>query len=100
MFVKHRLFNKLLVINEQFDRLVTTEVTKTELKQYILYVNIYFGYGFRRNGAARDAMRGDSDVHNFQEYTYKKITPCDVCSQVLRGKFILHTLKYINIIEY
>ncbi|XP_026328792.1 uncharacterized protein LOC113236813 isoform X1 [Hyposmocoma kahamanoa] len=40
----------------------------------------------KRNGAARDAMRGgDSDVHNFQEYTYKKITPCDVCSQVLRG---------------
>lgn len=23
--------------------------------------------------------------HVFQEYTYKKITPCDVCSQVLRG---------------
>lgn len=42
----------------------------------------------RRNGAARDAMRagGDSEAHNFQEYTYKKITPCDVCSQVLRGK--------------
>ncbi|XP_039749322.1 uncharacterized protein LOC120626095 [Pararge aegeria] len=38
----------------------------------------------RRNGAARD-LRGDSDAHNFQEYTYKKITPCDVCSQVLRG---------------
>lgn len=29
---------------------------------------------------------GDSEAHNFQEYTYKKITPCDVCSQVLRGK--------------
>ncbi|CAF4897742.1 unnamed protein product [Pieris macdunnoughi] len=40
----------------------------------------------RRNGASRDAMRGvDSEAHNFQEYTYKKITPCDVCSQVLRG---------------
>ncbi|XP_048485184.1 uncharacterized protein LOC105391174 isoform X1 [Plutella xylostella] len=41
----------------------------------------------KRNGAAREAMRaaGDSDAHNFQEYTYKKITPCDVCSQVLRG---------------
>jgi len=23
--------------------------------------------------------------HIFQEYTYKKITPCDVCSQILRG---------------
>nr|XP_037874659.1 uncharacterized protein LOC101741686 isoform X1 [Bombyx mori]XP_037874660.1 uncharacterized protein LOC101741686 isoform X1 [Bombyx mori] len=40
----------------------------------------------RRNGAARESMRsGDSEAHNFQEYTYKKITPCDVCSQVLRG---------------
>ncbi|XP_013177612.1 PREDICTED: uncharacterized protein LOC106125076 [Papilio xuthus] len=41
----------------------------------------------KRNGAARDAMRSgaDSEAHNFQEYTYKKITPCDVCSQVLRG---------------
>ncbi|XP_069354949.1 uncharacterized protein Stacl isoform X8 [Maniola hyperantus] len=38
----------------------------------------------RRNGASRD-LRGDSDAHNFQEYTYKKITPCDICSQVLRG---------------
>ncbi|XP_028038610.1 uncharacterized protein LOC114249293 isoform X6 [Bombyx mandarina] len=40
----------------------------------------------KRNGAARESMRsGDSEAHNFQEYTYKKITPCDVCSQVLRG---------------
>ncbi|XP_038210269.1 uncharacterized protein LOC119831091 isoform X3 [Zerene cesonia] len=39
----------------------------------------------RRNGAARDMRGGDSEAHNFQEYTYKKITPCDVCSQVLRG---------------
>ncbi|GLV34333.1 Stac-like [Carabus blaptoides fortunei] len=41
----------------------------------------------KKNGAAggRDVVRGDSDAHNFQEYTYKKITPCDVCSQVLRG---------------
>lgn len=31
-------------------------------------------------------MRFDgSDNHNLLEYTYKKITPCDVCSQVLRG---------------
>ncbi|XP_031637064.1 uncharacterized protein LOC116349649 isoform X3 [Contarinia nasturtii] len=27
----------------------------------------------------------DGENHNLQEYTYKKITPCDVCSQVLRG---------------
>ncbi|XP_033611428.1 uncharacterized protein LOC111874632 isoform X2 [Cryptotermes secundus] len=27
----------------------------------------------------------EAAAHTFQEYTYKKITPCDVCSQVLRG---------------
>ena len=26
------------------------------------------------------------NTHIFQEYTYKKITPCDICSQILRGK--------------
>ena len=26
------------------------------------------------------------NAHIFQEYTYKKITPCDICSQILRGK--------------
>lgn len=25
------------------------------------------------------------NAHIFQEYTYKKITPCDICSQILRG---------------
>ncbi|GAB0098187.1 hypothetical protein DMENIID0001_138960 [Sergentomyia squamirostris] len=42
----------------------------------------------RKNGAAAPAERvrvSDGDTHNLQEYTYKKITPCDVCSQVLRG---------------
>lgn len=34
-------------------------------------------------------VRTDSE-HNLQEYTYKKITPCDVCSQVLRGEFFYH----------
>lgn len=52
---------------------------------------------FRRNGAARDAMRGgDSEAHNFQEYTYKKITPCDVCSQVLRGKKTLFICYFVE----
>ncbi|XP_067135889.1 guanine nucleotide exchange factor VAV2 isoform X2 [Centruroides vittatus] len=27
----------------------------------------------------------DTGQHIFQEYTYKKITPCDYCSQILRG---------------
>lgn len=43
---------------------------------------------YRKNGSAatRDLPRTDPDAHNFQENTYKKITPCDVCSQILRGK--------------
>ncbi|XP_030766909.1 uncharacterized protein LOC115890735 isoform X3 [Sitophilus oryzae] len=41
----------------------------------------------KKNGSAatRELLKGDPDAHNFQENTYKKITPCDVCSQVLRG---------------
>lgn len=41
----------------------------------------------RKNGnaTAGSQVRIDSE-HNLQEYTYKKITPCDVCSQVLRGE--------------
>lgn len=41
----------------------------------------------RRNGAAgNQPLRPNEDgSHNLQEYTYKKITPCDVCSQILRG---------------
>lgn len=44
---------------------------------------------YRKNGNATGNIQmriGDSENHNLQEYTYKKITPCDVCSQVLRGK--------------
>ena len=32
------------------------------------------------------------NAHIFQEYTYKKITPCDVCSQILRGEGFLVVL--------
>ncbi|CAH1154321.1 unnamed protein product [Phaedon cochleariae] len=41
----------------------------------------------KKNGAAanRELLKGDPDAHNFHENTYKKITPCDVCSQILRG---------------
>jgi len=43
----------------------------------------------RKNGKDREGafqVAGlDSTAHTFQEYTYKKITPCDVCLQVLRG---------------
>lgn len=39
-----------------------------------------------------------TDNHNLQEYTYKKITPCDVCSQVLRGEF--ERLNHKNFFVY
>ncbi|XP_050305284.1 uncharacterized protein LOC126742589 isoform X2 [Anthonomus grandis grandis] len=41
----------------------------------------------KKNGSAatKELLKGDPDAHNFQENTYKKITPCDVCSQILRG---------------
>ncbi|KNC24812.1 hypothetical protein FF38_00618 [Lucilia cuprina] len=43
----------------------------------------------QRNGAAGSSsqpLRPNEDgSHHLQEYTYKKITACDVCSQILRG---------------
>ncbi|KAH8407449.1 hypothetical protein KR222_001353, partial [Zaprionus bogoriensis] len=43
----------------------------------------------RRNGASNapsESLRPNVDgSHHLQEYTYKKITACDVCSQILRG---------------
>merc|ERR1719225_626797 len=45
----------------------------------------------RKPGGKNSANGGPGDkgmpenAHIFQEYTYKKITPCDICSQILRG---------------
>jgi hypothetical protein len=48
-------------------------------------------FSCRKNGKDREGafqVAGlDTTAHMFQEYTYKKITPCDVCLQVLRGAF-------------
>jgi hypothetical protein len=45
----------------------------------------------RKNGKDREGPFPpgslDTAAHTFQEYTYKKITPCDICSQVLRGAY-------------
>lgn len=47
----------------------------------------------RRNGPSAASGRVyENEHHNLQEYTYKKITPCDVCSQVLRGMFYANIL--------
>jgi hypothetical protein len=37
--------------------------------------------------------------HVFQEYTYKKITPCDVCSQILRGSQRLIIINFIIVLS-
>ena len=43
--------------------------------------------GKQEAGKAAGAVAGPPPIlensHVFQEYTYKKITPCDVCSQML-----------------
>jgi len=37
--------------------------------------------------SSSSALGGAAEgAHVFQEYTYKKITPCDICSQILRGE--------------
>ena len=52
---------------------------------------IYLNFCRHKNGA-KDANVSSAipsiveNNHIFQEYTYKKITPCDICSQILRGK--------------
>ncbi|XP_037941894.1 SH3 and cysteine-rich domain-containing protein 2-like [Teleopsis dalmanni] len=44
---------------------------------------------YSRNGAsgtsAQPLRPNEDGSHHLQEYTYKKITACDVCSQILRG---------------
>lgn len=37
--------------------------------------------------------------HSFHEYTYKKITPCDVCGQILRGKQLIWPIVKIIFIK-
>lgn len=50
---------------------------------------LFLFFSLRRNGAAGSSsqpLRPNEDgSHHLQEYTYKKITACDVCSQILRG---------------
>ncbi|XP_044272081.1 uncharacterized protein LOC123015995 isoform X7 [Tribolium madens] len=69
-----------------FKSLKTPPPETTEKKNQ-MYHAVSTIIAMRKNGSAatRELLKGDPDAHNFQEYTYKKITPCDVCSQVLRG---------------
>ena len=50
-----------------------------------LYILTYILFIFSRQ---KNGAEPEPDLaHVFQEYTYKKITPCDICSQILRGKY-------------
>ena len=59
---------------------------------------------FRKSGA-KD-KKGDlsqlilESNHLFQDYTYKKVTPCDVCSQILRGNGHIFILVTIDAVFY
>lgn len=65
---------------------------------FLSFLTLFFFFFFflfsfhvhcRKNDQSSNGRRVfDGENHNLQEYTYKKITPCDVCSQVLRGKKI------------
>lgn len=67
--------------------------------EFLILTGAFFVPFTRKNGNANASsqVRLDSE-HNLQEYTYKKITPCDVCSQVLRGKFLTYSTytKYVD----
>lgn len=53
--------------------------------KFLIFIVCFFSD--RKNDQSSNGRRVfDGENHNLQEYTYKKITPCDVCSQVLRGK--------------
>lgn len=59
-----------------------------------LYTFISITHGIYRNNDLADleAQRTyrisvQLGVHAFQEYTYKKITACDVCREILRGMY-------------
>ena len=68
---------------------------------YTLAVVMMHFFPWRKNGKDREGafqVSGlDTTAHTFQEYTYKKITPCDVCLQVLRGASTLLLLHKISL---
>lgn len=71
-----------------------------EMSKYCIFM-LFNARTHRRNGPSAASGRVyENEHHNLQEYTYKKITPCDVCSQVLRGMFypdiFFFNLAYFN----
>ena len=54
-----------------------------------------FEFRMSKNGNGEGTPPVIENSHIFQEYTYKKITPCDICSQILRGKLNCATVAEI-----
>lgn len=65
---------------------VTLKIIPLVFMFFFSYFSSFFYLFCRKNDQSSNGRRVfDGENHNLQEYTYKKITPCDVCSQVLRG---------------
>jgi len=70
------------------ERKLSTSSTGTIKSKWVKAFKSIKGKGENEKGkpaAASTAPQIIENSHIFQEYTYKKITPCDVCSQILRG---------------
>nr|XP_027216949.1 nostrin-like isoform X1 [Penaeus vannamei] len=75
-----------------FKSLKTSEPTSGNLplaqpgKRYTFSSTVLSVMAHRKNGRDKDAAAVMFEsTHILQEYTYKKITACDVCQQILRG---------------
>ncbi|XP_068214878.1 uncharacterized protein Stacl isoform X4 [Palaemon carinicauda] len=54
-------------------------------KRYTFSSTVLSVMANRKNCRDKDSAANFETAHIFQEYTYKKITACDVCHQILRG---------------
>ncbi|KAI5753781.1 hypothetical protein M8J77_003302 [Diaphorina citri] len=59
--------------------------SKDQEKKNQMYHAVSTIIALRKTGKDGLQLSNMDTSHQFQEYTYKKITPCDICSQVLRG---------------
>jgi len=71
------------------ERKLSTSSTGTIKSKWVKAFKSIKGKGENEKGKPVSSGGGTPHImensHIFQEYTYKKITPCDVCSQILRG---------------
>ncbi|XP_035710620.1 uncharacterized protein LOC110853970 isoform X3 [Folsomia candida] len=66
---------------------IPIEVLPSRKPQFQMFTAVNAIMALRKNGKEKDSKEPFQifENHIFQEYTYKKITPCDICSQILRG---------------